>query len=352
MPKRIIQYSGLVLLHLFFWGFTAYAIIRGFSIDAQEIEVINGKEMVKTHRNEGLISSLSFIVLLCFIAFYTLHFTLIGLLKKSRKAHGLIIGISIGGLLLAINYAINCGWFSGRSSLPQMPNTLIIGISLFYLGSALFSTFMHLWLRLQKRQQQLLVTQRETELQLLRNQLQPHFLFNALNNLLFLIKQDEHPKLSKSIHQLSNLLRFSIEESRSEKVTLKKEIDFLKNYAQLQLLRFEDNEVHFQFEISGDLASVHIEPGLLIPFVENAFKYGTEPETSMPIKLKLIVSTEAIHFSVFNQISQFAQQNHSTNTGIETTKKRLELVYPNQHKLQIKHTADFFEINLTINRVS
>lgn len=346
--RRIIKHWWLVLLHMAFWVFTAFAIINGFSIDAQEIEIINGEKIVKTHRNPDIIKSLSYLVALCFICFYLLHWVFLKWFNSKHRKKALLIGLIISLTCLTINYGKNANWFSTGYQLPRLPEILVLGISLFYIGTALFSIFVHLWLKIQKQQQLLLIDHKNQELKLLRQQLQPHFLFNALNNLMYLVNHKANPKLSKSLIQLSDLLRFSIEDSVKQKVDLDKEIDFLNNYIELQLLRFEENEIELSF--SKELnENVKIEPGLLIPFVENAFKYGTEPETTMPINIYLASEKSQLTFKVFNQKSSHIQKTDGTNTGIKSIKKRLELVYPNKHQLNILDDDNGFSVELKLS---
>lgn len=346
--RRINKYWWLVLLHITFWLFTSFAIINGFSIDAQEIEIINDEKIVKTHRNPDIIKSLSYLVSLSFVCFYLLHWIFLKWFNSNNRKKSILLGLAITASCLSINYGVNANWFSSNYQLPRLPEILVMGISLFYIGTALFSIFVHLWMKIQKQQQLLLIDHKNQELKLLRQQLQPHFLFNALNNLMYLVNHDSNPKLSQSLIQLSDLLRFSIEDSVKQKVDLDKEIDFLNNYIDLQLLRYEDNEIDLSFnkEIGEN---IKIEPGLLIPFVENAFKYGSEPEKRMPIKLDLITSKHELTFKVYNQKSSHIQKTDGTNTGIKSIKKRLDLVYPNKHQLNILDDDNGFSIELKLS---
>ncbi|MCB0753523.1 MAG: histidine kinase [Ignavibacteriae bacterium] len=195
--------------------------------------------------------------------------------------------------------------------------------------------------------QKLLIEKKQTELNMLRNQLQPHFLFNALNNLMSLANSSKNVKLVNSFDKLSQLLRFVIEDNQTEKIAIDKEILFLKNYIDLQLLRFEEEEVQIQFKIIGKYNTQKVEPGLFIPFVENAFKYGTEPERTAVVEIEFDLTNEKeVQFKIKNKILIASKNNFGT--GIETTRKRLELIYPNRHKLAITETKDFI-VQLYIN---
>lgn len=194
--------------------------------------------------------------------------------------------------------------------------------------------------------QKLIIDKKQAELNLLRNQLQPHFLFNALNNLLSMVSSSENPKLVSAIDKLSQLLRFVIEDNKTEKILISKEIIFLKNYIDLQKLRFEEGEVSVQFNVKGEYDKQKIEPGLFIPFVENAFKYGTEPEKSTKIDIEFnLLKADSVQFEIKNK--EMMTSTNGIGTGIETTKKRLKLIYPNKHNLKITN-ADYFIVHLTI----
>jgi len=174
-------------------------------------------------------------------------------------------------------------------------------------------------------------------------------LFNAINNLLSLVHPSDNPKLVSSFDRLSQLLRYVIEESGTDKVTVAKEIEFLKNYIQLQLLRFNEGEVDIDFKVNGPWDSQQVEPGLFIVFVENAFKYGTEPEKAARIEITFDLSERnSIRFLIRNKL--LMKNRDGVGTGIEATRKRLDLIYPNAYQLSIQH-AEYFNVELTIHTV-
>lgn len=233
------------------------------------------------------------------------------------------------------------------SSIPPIPKQIAFGVAVFYFSISIAYALVKISIFNNYRHQQLIIDKKQTELNLLRNQLQPHFLFNALNNLLSMVKPSENPKLVNSIDKLSHLLRFVIEDNRAAKIPISKEVEFLKNYIELQILRFEEGEINILFNVKGENNEQKIEPGLFIPFVENAFKYGTEPEKISKIDIQFDLSkVDSIQFEIKNKIMM--TNTNSLGTGIETTKKRLDLIYPDKHKLKITN-ADEFIIQLTIS---
>ena len=190
-------------------------------------------------------------------------------------------------------------------------------------------------------------TQLDAEIKYLRYQIQPHFLFNTLNNIYSLI--DSSPNIAKtSVHSLSKMMRYLLHESVTNKVPLVKEIDFLERYIDLMQLRVSSNlTLEKSFPIINQ--PIQIAPLLLISFIENAFKHGIDSVQPSYIKIKLTIEKEEIHYSVIN--SSFPQKNKVTDSGIglENLKKRLELVYPNRFELIQDENNNSFSSKLIIN---
>lgn len=194
--------------------------------------------------------------------------------------------------------------------------------------------------------------EKEAELKLLKAQLNPHFLFNTLNNLygLSVVKSDKLPSL---MLKLSDLLRYSLYETKETFVPLEKEITYLENYISLEKIRLE-NTADIQFSKSGSLSS-EIAPMLFIVFVENAFKHLGVSETE---KGKVIVSLkEANNKLVFSCVNTIDPLDNKTNTmekgrsgiGLHNAKKRLALMYPEKHKLTINQTHNSYIIKLILD---
>ncbi len=187
------------------------------------------------------------------------------------------------------------------------------------------------------------------ELQILKNQLQPHFLFNTLNNIYGMVLSGEK-KAADSILQLSNIISYMLYECNDDLVELDKEVNMLKNYIQLEKIRYGQQLDH-SFEIHGEMEGRRIAPFLLISFVENAYKHGVSNNIKQSwIRTVLQVQENTIIFIVENAIPDDQKKNTVMESGIglENVKKRLQLMYPNRHKLSITK-ADSFLINLTIS---
>jgi len=190
----------------------------------------------------------------------------------------------------------------------------------------------------------------QSELSALRGQINPHFLFNSLNSIYSLSIENE-PFTSKFILKLSDVLRYMIYEANVEKVPLKKEINYLENYVELQRLRV-DEEAEIKVEIKGNLNDQEIAPLLLIPLVENGFKHGIKGDTENAfIHIVLELEENDFHFNVKNNKGHVDEiENDQFNgIGLQNVQRRLELLYPEKHKMKIRETNSTFEVDLKID---
>jgi hypothetical protein len=185
-----------------------------------------------------------------------------------------------------------------------------------------------------------------SELSFLKSQVNPHFLFNSLNGIyaLAIKKSDKTPD---AILQLSDLMRHMLYESEKEWVDLSKEVDYLKNYIALQKLRLANNAV-IDFEVKGDIEGKQIEPMLFIPFIENAFKHGVDSEGA-DIHIQLEVKFKRLYFSMQNRISTAHQKDEVSGIGLANVKKRLDLHYGSNYKLDYEEKKGIFSVNLQLN---
>lgn len=189
----------------------------------------------------------------------------------------------------------------------------------------------------------------KTELSFLRSQISPHFIFNVLNNMVALarLKSEE---LEPTIVKLSSLMQYMLYETDEEKVLLRSEVEYLESYIDLQRQRlFSESSVKVLFDVKEDFHT--IEPMLLIPFVENAFKHGNvfieEPE----IHISLATENNQLQFCVKNKYNSQskATKDKTSGIGLANVKRRLALLYPETHTLQISDKDNWYIVNLTIN---
>lgn len=186
-----------------------------------------------------------------------------------------------------------------------------------------------------------------SELSYLKAQINPHFLFNTLNSIYSLaIAKSEHT--ATAIVTLSGMMRYTINDTSQKYVSLEKEINYLKNYIQLQQLRLGDTAI-VNFSIDGDFTDKEIAPLLLIPFVENAFKHGVNPEETSQIDIQVSISDTALYLQVFNlKVPQSVQNHLKTGVGLENGTKQLKLLYPNKHSIKIENKNLSFTVTLKI----
>ncbi|MDW3647205.1 MAG: histidine kinase [Bacteroidia bacterium] len=206
-------------------------------------------------------------------------------------------------------------------------------------------TFVAGLVRSRNQQAKLLQEQTAAELQALRSQLNPHFLFNALNTLYSRAVPLEDESLAEGIEELSGILRFTLQQSQKDYVSIEEELTFLKRYIGLQQARMANPE-NIHIDIRWDQSEAQIPPLLLLPFVENLFKYGISPQSEIPAKLSLSIEEGFLDFLSQNPI--YPVQQRGTGKGIEQVKRRLALQYPDQHQLSIQQSDEQFELRLQL----
>ena len=204
--------------------------------------------------------------------------------------------------------------------------------------------------RIMREMKERQATQALTELKFLRSQVSPHFLFNVLTNLVSLARK-KSDKLEPSLIKLSELLRYMLYDTQGKKVTLQTEIEYLDNYLDLQKLRFGDDvDIESRIEVEEEVLSYAIEPMLLIPFVENAFKHGVGYSGRPGISLRLAVDNGTLTFEVKNKFEAEPEntKDESSGIGLGNVISRLNLLYRNKYTLVINDANSVFHIILTL----
>ncbi|HEX8019909.1 sensor histidine kinase [Mucilaginibacter sp.] len=190
------------------------------------------------------------------------------------------------------------------------------------------------------------------DLDFLRSQINPHFLFNALNTLYGTALQENSERTAEGIQRLGDMMRFMLQENMQEKILLVREIDYLNNYIALQKLRTQTSpDISIVLQIEDHVNALQIAPMLLIPFIENAFKHGISLREPSHINISLQTKENTLYFDVHNSIHpKIANDTEKYNNGVglENVKQRLVLLYPNKHELVIRESAKDFFIHLTI----
>lgn len=186
-----------------------------------------------------------------------------------------------------------------------------------------------------------------SELNYLKAQLQPHFFFNTLNNI-YGQALNGSPDTAPTVAKLAEIMRYILYQSQQDKVPLVKEIEFLESYVDIEKIRHYQH-VQIQFHVQNNHPDVQIAPLLLLPFVENAFKHGTGNAIgSAFVHITLHNSEESLNFRVKNSKPGAKPADKQSGIGLVNTRKRLSLLYPQQHELTITDENDYFDINLLI----
>ncbi len=257
-------------------------------------------------------------------------------------------------LLTPIKVASQVFIFSDQ---PDFQGYLVANISWYFLSMFLIASSSTIysivseWLIHQSEKRELVTQTMQSELKFLRSQVNPHFLFNTLNNLyaLTLKKSDDAPEI---VLKLSEIMRYMLYECNERLVPLSKEVTYLKNYLDLERLRQQEN-VDISMTVEGNVADQKIAPLIFIPFVENSFKHGlSNVITDGFVRIKLLLEADKIDFCIEN--SKPPQRPNPGRTrsggiGLVNVKRRLNLIYPDQYQLKIHNEPDRYKVNLILN---
>lgn len=196
--------------------------------------------------------------------------------------------------------------------------------------------------------QQLQQENSEAQLRLLMAQVQPHFMFNTLNNI-YSQAQEESPKSAKMIMELSHILRYILNEGKKDRVPLENELQMVVDYINLEKIRYDEKlDLHYSFP--ENVIDITIAPLLLLPLVENCFKHGASKMINKPwINIKSELQQNKFSITLMNgKKNKILPDQNRKGTGIENVRRRLDLLYPNRHTLEIKEEIDVFVVNLNI----
>lgn len=284
-------------------------------------------------------------LLLFLLLFYVNMYLLVPKLLFRNKY--ILYSLSIFGII-AISVKI---YFIGRYLFDSYPAENEINIPLFasfvlvLIAASASIKFFQKWMVDKQLIYELEKSKISTELEQLKNQINPHFLFNMLNNANVLTKKDPE-KASQVLMKLSDLLRYQLHDSARDKVFLTSDIHFLEDFLNLEKVR-RDN---FDFVISkeGDLSGVQVPPLLFISFVENAVKHNNDSTKSSYVNLFFDVRNNELYFKCVNSKPILKAVNNSGGLGLANIKRRLELLFPSTHSLKIKDDPYLYSVTLTI----
>ncbi|MBK0401884.1 sensor histidine kinase [Adhaeribacter sp. BT258] len=202
------------------------------------------------------------------------------------------------------------------------------------------------WRRAEKEKLEAVAEKKTAELSFLKAQINPHFLFNTLNNI-YSLAITQSPNTAPSIMELSNIMRYVTDDATKDFVTVDREVDCIRDYISLQSLRLGES-TQVIFEVTGQTENKKIAPLILMTFIENNFKYGVSNHEKTNITIKLISDDQKIGFFCQNKIFVHHNQMETTGIGLSNTRNRLELAYPNKHSLDISNNNGLYTVHLTL----
>jgi len=214
--------------------------------------------------------------------------------------------------------------------------------------AASFKMYKHYFLK-DQRNQQLQKENTDAQIRILMAQIHPHFLFNTLNNI-YSQAQEESPRSAKMLMELSSMLRYVLDEGSKEKVPLENELQMIKDYIHLEMIRYDEKlDIHLSFPERTD--DVYIAPLLLLPFIENCFKHGTSKIIEHPwINLSIELDDLTLKMKLMNgKKIKDGEELSRKGKGIENVSSRLDLLYKDKHKLEIQEDDEVFVVNLRID---
>jgi hypothetical protein len=303
---------------------------------------------------------IGFAIVPAIISFYTFYgYLFTAFLAKRKFLHGLLWGILVSFGAAVIGAAIASmpflfgprflfgdGWNSAITILLVMSFVAAINGIIGAVIKGFISWYSDLKLKEELQQKNFAM-----ELKLVKSQVDPHFLFNTLNNIDVMI-EFESQKASAYVKKLSDILRFMLYESKGEKIPVETELAYIEKYIGLQQLRSSNNE-YVVYTVQGSADGLLVEPMLFIPFIENAFKHAGHKKKDNAIRIQFDLSPGKVNFTCINTVAQQAQGDQAIGgLGNDLIRRRIELLYPGQHTLAIHTTAENYSVHLTINAQS
>ncbi len=328
----------ITLLHLGYW--------------IMYLLVISGLLLVVDHTKINVISPAFFgAVIPAFLGFYSFYSILFGRYLEKKKLLKFFLNILLTSIIIAlITELIVYSIFV----LPQFPAPMFfVGLLLSFI--ALINGIMGLvikgfitWYSDIKVKAELDRKNYEMELALIKAQINPHFLFNTINNIDVLIQKDS-AKASEYLNKLSDIMRFMLYETKTEKITLEKELSYIEKYVELQKIR-TTNPNYIKYEVKGQVGNLLIEPMLFIPFIENAFKHAENKKVENAIKISFVIEQDQIKFECENAYSVNAQlKPEHSGLGNDLIQRRLALLYPNKHTFEVNNKSSIYKVNLVLS---
>lgn len=262
----------------------------------------------------------------------------------------ILVVISTLETLIDISFFTNYYSTHDKDFIGIYISSIIINFFVMTIGATF--GLLKIWRKSEKQKEDLNKETLRAELNFLKAQVNPHFLFNVLNMAYSSASKNDDQETAGIIEELANMMRYMLYESNVNRIALEKEIEYLQSFVNLQKKRLSSEVLpSIEFKVDGTIEKYQIAPLLLIPFVENAFKHGIRMGNETFIRIKLLVQDNLLQFEVKNSISKNSNELETQygGVGLENVKKRLELLYPNQYELIINEEEKQYSVNLKLN---
>ncbi len=332
-----------LILHISFWG--VYATLFFFTLSSGKGEPVWDRIFADLFFHLAGLVVIGYVNYFYFLPRLLKHQEIGRYLLTFGPTFILLTFVFLRGKQAIIHYYYpNDGWMYS----PRF--TINVVMSVFFAAACVgLLKFVEDYFELEARRKELENRQLTSELQFLKAQINPHFLFNTLNNLYYLAV-NQSTRTPEVIAKLSGMMRYMLYDSNHSLVPLKKEIEYIENYLSLERLRL-DEEVPITFEVEGTIEGVRIAPLILITFLENAFKHGVSGSGSdVFITVKLEVASGICHYRVVN--SKLAQGSKTleekSGIGLQNVRRRLELSYPDRYDLHTRETDERYQVDLQL----
>ncbi|WP_121809513.1 sensor histidine kinase [Mucilaginibacter kameinonensis] len=380
MRRIKAKYIIEILIHLAFW-IGVYYTLNSLTSSTISVRVNHNGNIMEKRAVDTIFPYSRFTLVFLILLFYS---NIFWVFKKALHYKSMVAGIAIALgwfiLIFVANYIFVGSKLSSNlpigPPIPDFPGAkdshdhLISNrTSIFALGNwvhmqltmllIFFTTaglsiayfFLKEWARNELARNQLQAYQLSTEIKFLKSQINPHFLFNTLNNLFSMAQEKGNDELADGISKLSGMMRYMIYDSNAGGVPLSKEIAYLEDCITLNKLRYADDEVSVLFDHPAQTGNITIAPMLFIPFVENAFKHGVAIGHTSDIYIAILFSDNRLIFTCTNPkyAAVKKMEDEKSGIGLENVKRRLDLLYPDRHNLQINEDEGKYIVKLEID---
>ncbi len=331
-----------VISHILLWTLPTYLILR---YDLLAFEGLSGKYLTFPLIISVLINIL-IVYLNIFVIFPALAKKKLSLLLYSIILISIVIVMAF--LKVTVDNQFILYYFSKKASDLHGRFVMEIVVNLFFAVQSFFYCIVKEWIKNKIIERKLVEEKLSLELKYLKSQINPHFLYNTLNNLYSIALKNNDNETAVGITKLSNIMRFMLSEVDEKMILLEKEIEYLRSYIELQKLRFSDkDDVDINFGIEGDVSETRIAPFIFIVFIENAFKYGINIRKPSFINIKFTLVNEELKFNIRNSI-HYKNELPDSGIGLSNIKERLKLLYHDNYNLVINSSNDIFNVELII----